>query len=364
MALNDIKVLQEQADGSLKETLLTAGTISAVGGSTGSTDNAILRANGTGGATVQACDLVIDDATASTQGNVAILNVHSATNSAIVLTPKGAGPLVLGPKPDGTGTGGNARGQYAVDLQVVRSSNTLVASGNYSVIAGGRNNIATGIEDAVLSGGGNQALGTNGAVVAGGRLNRANGVNSAVCGGYAGYATGNYAFIGSVYEGTASGEMSGILSGALGLADRGGIQAHAYGSFTGAQGTAQRIRAVLRCKTTTNSAVEMFCGFSANVRLAVPSGKVMAMLINITGVKSDGSAVSHYVRQFALKNVGGTTSQVYAPVTIGTDNAAGTSIAIDANDTNDALRIQATGVTSETWRWVASIDAVEVVYGT
>jgi hypothetical protein len=119
----------------------------------------------------------------------------------------------------------------------------------------------------------------------------------------------------------------------------------------------------LRAKTTTNSAVEFFIDGSS-VRLTVPSGKIMAMLINITGAKSDGSAVAHYLRQYCIKNVAGTTSEVYAPVTIGTDNAAGTSITISANDTNDALKIEATGVSSETWRWVASVDAVEVAYGT
>jgi hypothetical protein len=80
-------------------------------------------------------------------------------------------------------------------------------------------------------------------------------------------------------------------------------------------------------------------------------------------VKSDGSAVAHYIRQYALKNVAGTTTEVYAPVTIGTDNAAGTTIALSANDTNDALKVEVTGITSEIWRWVASVDAVEIAYG-
>jgi hypothetical protein len=60
----------------------------------------------------------------------------------------------------------------------------------------------------------------------------------------------------------------------------------------------------------------------------------------------DGSAVAHYLRQYCLKNVAGTTSEVYAPVTIGSDNAAGTSIALSANDTNDALRVEVTGITA------------------
>ena len=127
-------------------------------------------------------------------------------------------------------------------------------------------------------------------------------------------------------------------------------------------GDAQRARFVLRCKTTTNAAVELFLDGSST-RLTIPSGKIFAFTINISGVKSDGSAVAHYLRQYCLKNVTGTTSQVYAPVTIGTDNAAGTTIALSANDTNDALKVEVTGITSEIWRWVASVDAVEVAYG-
>jgi hypothetical protein len=81
-------------------------------------------------------------------------------------------------------------------------------------------------------------------------------------------------------------------------------------------------------------------------------------------VKSDGSAVAHYLRQYALKNISATTTEVYAPVTIGSDNAAGTSIALSANDTNNALRVEVTGVSGETWRWVAAVDAVEITAGT
>jgi len=119
----------------------------------------------------------------------------------------------------------------------------------------------------------------------------------------------------------------------------------------------------MRNKTTTDSAVELFLNGSSS-RLTIPSGKIFAFTINISGVKSDGSAVAHYLRQYCLKNVSGTTSEVYAPVTIGTDNAAGTSIALSANDTNDALKVEVTGIAAETWRWVAAVDAVEIAYGT
>ena len=142
--------------------------------------------------------------------------------------------------------------------------------------------------------------------------------------------------------------------------------AHAGGQFNAGNtgvGDAQRARFVLRNKTTTNAAVELFLDGSST-RLTIPSGKVLALTINICGISSTGAAVAHYMRQYALKNVSGTTSEVYAPITIGTDNAAGTSIALSASDASDALVVSVTGTVSTIWRWVASVDAVEIAFGT
>jgi hypothetical protein len=392
---------------------------------TGSTDNAILRADGTGGAQTQGSDLVIDDAvvpfsitgdagtdiitavghnytanqgvrfptltggsgltaastnyfvrdisgatfkvsttsggsavnfttniTAGTviavQANVAVRNNSSETNSALVLTPKGNGALIVGPKPDGTITGGNPRGNNAVDLQNVRSggSGLDVASGNLSVIVGGDRNRASATWSAVVGGNVNQA--TNNLTFIGGGLENV--------------ASGEFGVVGGGYQNTASGYVSAILGGFNGLADRRGLQAHASGQFA-ARGDAQRIRAVSRCKTTTNAAVEMALDGSTTY-LTIPSGKVIFCNIKVVGVKSDGAVVATYERQYAAKNVAGTSSEVFAPVTIGTDNASSTSLEVATVDAGDYIRIRPTGIASETWRWVASVDAVEVAYGT
>jgi hypothetical protein len=90
----------------------------------------------------------------------------------------------------------------------------------------------------------------------------------------------------------------------------------------------------------------------------------MHAAIKIIGIKSDGTSTAAYIRQVAIKNVAGTTSLIGVVTTIGSDTAAGTSISITENDVNDALKIEVTGITSETWRWVAVVDGVEVVYGT
>jgi hypothetical protein len=330
---------------SLSGTTLTATATGTIGGGTGSTDNSILRSDGTGGSTLQDSALVIDDATTSTQANVALRNNHSETNSSLVLTPKGTGALIAGPKPDGTSTGGNARGAGAVDLQIARTSPTQVASGVNSALLGGERSVASGANSVVIGAFGSTASGARSGCFAANASSSTND-HAVVLGGYNSEATA----------------IASIAIGGRAKADRQCILAHGGDGFSSVSGSAQKITAVLFGKTTTNSAVELLTSYT-NVRLTIPSGKVMAMLVNITGVKSDGSAVAHYVRQYAIKNVGGTTSEVYAPVTIGTDTAASTSILLEPNDTNDAVKISCTGITSEIWRWVASVDAVEVIYG-
>jgi hypothetical protein len=354
--------------------------IGTIAGTTGAVDNAIIRADSTGGATVQSSDLNVDDATTSTQNNVAITNQHAGeTNSALVLTPKGTGAFILGPKPDGTATGGNARGANAVDLQLARNAATQVASGANSFCAGDRNtasntgsivaggvlNTSSSIYGFVGSGQSNTCSSQWG-VVGGGVSNTAGvGQHSFIGGGRSNIASGTSAAIAGGGDNglgnTASASYSAVLGGFTGLADRYAQQSHSAGRFA-ANGDAQRARFVMRNKTTTNAAVELFLDGSA-ARLTIPSGKYLTGTINIAGIKSDGTAAASYIRQFSIKNFAGTTSLVGTVNTVGTDEAASTSISITADDTNDALKVEVTGITSETWRWVAAVDVVEVAYG-
>lgn len=115
---------------------------------------------------------------------------NAATNVDFVIQPKGNGAITA-KQPDGTGTGGNKRGIYAVDLQMDRSANTEVASGNYAVVLGGREN---------------QASGSYYPVVVGGRKNRATGgYYATVVGGFDNEASGEDSFIGGGLKNRASG---------------------------------------------------------------------------------------------------------------------------------------------------------------
>jgi trimeric autotransporter adhesin len=326
-------------------------SVGTIAGTSGTVASAIIRASGTGGGTIASSDLNVDDATTSTANNVAITNQHAGqTNSALVLTPKGDGAFILGPKPDGTVVGGNARGIYAVDLQYgSRSAATQVASGAYAVVAGYR---STGSGPGGVVAIGPQCSSTGNASVAIGNQALASG-SGATCIGGATSGSGN--------GNQATATSAATLGGQRASADRAGMHAHAMGQFA-AIGDAQRARFVMRNKTTTNAAVELFLDGSAT-RLTIPSGKYLTGTINIAGIKSDGTAAASYIRQFSIKNVAGTTSLVGTVNTVGTDEAASTSISITANDTNDALKVEVTGITSETWRWVAAVDVVEVAYG-
>lgn len=272
-----------------------------------------------------------------------ITHAQGGTDAISISDLVGTGSLVAN-------AGGNARGTSAVDLQLSRTAGTQVASGNFSVIGGGANNTARENYTFVGGGRGNTAQGAAGADVF-----------CSVVGGDANSAQASFASVGGGYQNNALSDSAFVAGGRQARADRIGMFAHSAGQFA-ANGDAQSGRFVLRCKTTTNSAVEMALNGSTTY-LTIPSGKVLFCNIKVVGSRSDGSAVATYERQYAVKNVAGTSSEIYAPVVIGTDFASGTSLSLTTNNTGDYISIQPTGVSAQTWRWVAVVDAVEVAYG-
>jgi len=277
----------------------------------------------------------------------------SGANIGVALSPKGTG-YISAQVPDGTTVGGNARGANSVDLQSTsRGLATQVASGASSVAMGSRNTAS-----------GQYAVGI-------GFANTASAIG-AIALGEGCIASGQY----SVAEGfgcTASGDSAvalGVSSQATGIAAHAtGSRAishltymRAHGGFgLSVVGGSQEIALVLAGKTTTNAEVilEMFSGLSPVLK----AGSVWSLMLHIVGSKSDGSAVARYHRQVTIKRVVNTTSLVGSAVAIGTDEAAGTSLSITADDANDRLSVGVTGITGETWRWVAVCHGVEMLIG-
>ena len=108
------------------------------------------------------------------------------TDVDFVISPKGNGGI-LAQQPDGTATGGNIRGQKAVDLQMQRSSPSQVASGQYSTAIGNANTASQLSSTAI----GSQNISSSPGSTAIGWLNTASGLISTAM-GYYNFATGEH----------------------------------------------------------------------------------------------------------------------------------------------------------------------------
>ena len=100
--------------------------------------------------------------------------------------------------------------------------------------------------------------------------------------------------------------------------------------------------------TQGTTAVNLGHGDNGATRLSVPSGSSFGFSAVIHGVRSKGGEAALFHRQGIIKNIGGATSLTGSIQTIGTDiNAGSASIAITADDTNDALQIACTQPTGQ-----------------
>lgn len=296
----------------------------------------------------------------------------SGTNIGIALTPKGTG-YISAQVPDGASSGGNARGARASDFQMSRAAADRVASGADSAAFGSNNAVSgshsgsfaansctvSGLYSSALSAVSSSATGQNSVVF--GEVSQCSGTYS-ICGGGYGINSGYCSFLFGVGGRVDSGATN---SAAFGRAAR----AHIRGQFViggegfgATPGENQQHCLQFAGKTTTNSEVELL--IHGSDRAVLRSGTIWQGLLFITGSKSDGTSVASYMRQVRIKRVGNTTSLIGSVNTIGTDEAAGTSISVTADDTNESLKVAATGVSGETWRWQAVFYGGEMAYGT
>lgn len=149
-------------------------------------DNRILTSTGTSTGVNAESNATFDGTTLAISGAITVDNLKldgntiSSTNSDgnIIISPSGTGALQRD-------SGGDVRGQYAVDWQTARSFDTMVAGGNYSVIGGGGNNSTSNNNYATIGGGyNNSASGSSSdfSTIGGGYSN-------SVSGNYSGYST-------------------------------------------------------------------------------------------------------------------------------------------------------------------------------
>lgn len=317
-----------------------------------------------------------------------LLATNAATNVDAVISPKGTGSL-LANLPDSAATGGNKRGTNAVDWQMIRSTNTMVASGSRSVIGGGSQNRASSqnstvagglsntasanyasigggqsntasLQNTTVAGGNSNTAGGTGATVGGGQSNTASGTNDvvaggtgnttasgnfgqAVLGGYSNQANGNYAAVLGGLSNIASGTYSAVIGGQASEATgsnsvssghfsttRGlsGAVAHASGRFA-VIGDAQRSIYTLRRATTDATPTQLSADGSAPsaaTRIVLPNNSTYSFQGQLSARSSGGDAAAwRFTGTIERGASAATTALVGTPTITDTNAEAGAS---------------------------------------
>jgi len=257
---------------------------------------------------------------ATTQNTAHIAAKGSDTNLGIAIVPKGSGAITAN-VPDGTSAGGNARGSYAVDLQLGRDITAQVASGTGTFTAGFSNTASANY--------------------------------STVVGGYGNSCTGTFAITGG-FSNVASAQ-EGIAMGASGRAYiRGQFSTGAYRFASSGDAQTSNLR-VARAVTGTATS-EIFIDNSSNTgRLTLPTfstngfwnARIQVIAVRKTVGNGTGSVGDTFTAEYSvgIKKISSTTSLVGTVNTLWSNsdaNMAGASFTITADDTNDSLKIEYT----------------------
>jgi hypothetical protein len=288
------------------------------------------------------------------------------TNVFAVIQPKGNGGIIA-QQPDGTATGGNNRGNYAVDLQTARASAGQVASGSNSFIGGGVNNTAGGNYSAIAGGFGNTVSGDSN-VSGGGESNSiASSQRAVICGGYSNSMNGGDNSV--ICGGTSNVNTASFTSNGGGYAQR----LYLYGQSN--EGGANQLAATKKRQTTkltwqkqttdATANVEMFLD-NSSARAVLPDNTSWAVELMITAHHSSQVYSCKYARQLIIyRGAGvGTTALEGAVQTIGTDientNLSACNIAVTADTTNGSIKIAVTGLAATTINWQAYARITEI----
>ena len=299
---------------------------------------------------------VAQNTTVTTQNTAVITNL--TTNSGVVIAPNGTGAFMLD-IPDGAATGGNARGNNAVDLQIERANAARVASGLRAVIGGGNDNTASGSGAVIAGGASNVASGGN-TFVGGGVENEAQSLRSTVAGGNLNVVATNsdYSFIGGGRQNRVQNEYAVVTGGFNSLAYLYGQSAKSSGLLS-VRGDAQSSQLEMRRSITGKTQTELFLDGASLKAVLLATNRVWNANIQCTGVISDAgngtSAVGSAIVQtfdLGIKRLGTNTSLIGTVVTglnMADAGMAGATFTVDADDTNttgEALRIQFTPATN------------------
>lgn len=243
------------------------------------------------------------------------------------------------------------------------ASRPNLATGEYSVIGGGRYNV-TYLPHAVVGGGyGNIAKGY-GATVSGGNENTASDNYTVVAGGINNTASNFESTVGGGGSNIATGRYATVPGGSNARASNQGQMAYATGKFANA-GDAQTSTYVMRIGVPVNqTSGELFLGDGLYAsRLNISIARTLAFDILIVA-RSDAGESSGWRYQGVIENNGGEMSFIGTPTKtiLGEDDIVW-DVDLIADDANDALVIKGfTNQSGDNVRFVATVRTVEVAW--
>lgn len=272
----------------------------------------------------------------------------TGTNVDLVLSPLGTGAIVA-QMPDSTVTGGNKRGMGAVDLQMIRTAATQVASGNYSVALGGLN-IASGAYSVAL-GQNNTASGSVSAALGSGNI--ASGNYSVALGG-SNTASGNYSVALGLFANTRLVPSATAQGWYLNLA---GFSSNAGGSY-------QSAVYPLWNGTTGATPVSLFSGTVSSVDRypVIPASHGWAFDVTVCA-RSPSDFVVWDIRGMVVCNASGVATLVGTPTITkrGETSAVSWSVAVGIKSVTggNAIDFIVTGAASTKIAWNATMRTIE-----
>ena len=268
----------------------------------------------------------------------------------------------------GTLPSGDARGTTSVDLQIYRDSSKQVASGKYSVIAGGAcnksgdwatitggwQNYANGYVSFIAGGAWNSILGRYSVIVGGDSNTISNtGEWSFIAGGWHNTINSSYSVIGGGHHNTATGECSVVLGGKNTLASNYGEVSYSSGSFA-AQGDAQTSLFVVRNETTTNASTVLYLdGIIEGMTIPVNTTWAYRIIVVARSGNGAGNSAAWEITGLIDRTFLGTPNVTTVQNTPGWTNP---SVILTGNN----MQVQVQGASGTTIRWVARVEITEV----
>jgi len=273
---------------------------------------------------------------ASASGALALGRSSTAAGNAAVSLPvsyaSGANSLAAAINNSSSSYGSTATSSIAIGYRAK-------ASGAYSVAISGHTNVASGSQATSIGGENNTASGAK-AVALGGSTNYATAEAS--------YAFGNRASAKEIGKYSYGGYFgfSGTFSGGFGV---GGSQG---GMMVLGAATTDATPTVLRTNTSAAGSTNQLVAFTDTA---------ITFEGSVTGIQNGAQAFASFLISGLLVNDGGTTTLVNSATTV-IDNQSSWTVAMSADNTNNALAITVTGEASHNIRWVANIRTSEVTY--